>query len=119
MSPHHWQVLTLAALLLVFAGCDPDISVCELPEELNVCEDDGDCLLVYCGVNCCPCEIAASQDQFDETYCMVRVEDGFEAARRHCEEARDTACEGVSCTGVNACPHPTAAVCDDGRCTAR
>ena len=100
------------------AGCDLEITVCELPESLNTCGGDGDCFLVYCGVECCPCERVASARQFEETYCMVRASAGHTAAREECQEARDTNCEGVSCTGVNACPHPVDAVCEDGRCVA-
>ncbi len=111
---------TLAFLVLVGSsmGCD-DITVCALPESDNGCHGDGDCLLVYCGISCCPCEWVASRGQFDQTYCMVEVGEGFTKARSACSEARDTACDGVSCTGANACPHPTRARCDEeGRCVA-
>jgi hypothetical protein len=106
----------LGALVIV-AGCEPDITVCELPEELNTCEDDNDCLLAYCGVNCCPCEVVASREQFEETYCMVDIVEGFDRARTYCEEARDTVCDGVDCIGTP-CPHPRGAACDGGQCVA-
>lgn len=117
MKPNN-AALSILGALVIFAGCDPEITVCELPEELNVCEDDDDCLLVYCGVNCCPCEVVASRDQFEETYCMVDIVEGFDRARSYCEEARDTVCDDVSCTGANPCPHPRDAACDDGHCVA-
>jgi hypothetical protein len=104
----------LAALAL--SGCE--ITVCELPEEDNVCDDDADCLLAFCGTNCCPCEMVVSRRQLEGTYCMVPVAEGFEAAREECREARETVCEGVSCTGLSACPHPRRARCDGGRCVA-
>jgi hypothetical protein len=109
-------VFTFSALLL--AGCGRE-GACELPEGDNTCEGDGDCLLAYCGVSCCPCELAVSRTQFEGTYCMATVEEGFEIARDLCQEARDLACDGVSCSGASACPHPTRAVCEDGRCHAR
>ncbi len=111
-----WLILGLA--LISLAGCGRQ-GACELREEDNVCEDDSDCLLAYCGVSCCPCELAVSRRQFEGTYCMATVTEGFEVARDLCEEARDLACEDVSCTGANACPHPTRAVCEGGRCHAR
>lgn len=110
---------SILGVLVIIAGCDPEITVCELPEELNVCEVDDDCLLVYCGVNCCPCEVVASRDQFEETYCMVDIVEGFDRARSYCEEARETVCDpDGSCTGANPCAHPRDAACDDGHCVA-
>jgi hypothetical protein len=109
-----WLALLWAALAA--AGCEPDISVCELPDELNTCENDDDCLIAYCGIDCCRCERVASTRQFDETYCMATLADGYEAARSLCQEARDTVCSGEPCT--NPCPHPQRAVCDGGRCVA-
>jgi hypothetical protein len=111
------SVLPLLWGLAVTVGCDPDISVCELPEDLNVCDGDGDCLLAYCGIDCCECERVASVRQFDETYCMATVDDGYETARRQCQEARDTVCGDGACTSP--CPHPTRAACEDGHCVAR
>lgn len=110
------RALAALAAGLAIAGCE--VTVCELPESENVCSGDSDCLLAYCGTNCCPCEIPVSRRQFEGTYCMVDVRDGFEAARRECREARETICEGVVCTGLTACPHPTRARCDGGRCVA-
>lgn len=106
-------VLAVAAGLAV-AGCE--ITVCELNEEDNVCDDDGDCLLAYCGTNCCPCEIPVSRRQFESTYCMVEASEGFDAARRECREARETVCEDVDCRGTTVCPRPTRARCDGGHC---
>jgi hypothetical protein len=109
--------LVLALLCSLMWGCDLDITVCELPESDNVCEGDSDCLLVYCGVECCPCERVASRRQLEGTYCMVPVEEGFEAARRECREAREKSCEDADC-GLGVCPHPRSAVCEDGMCVA-
>lgn len=117
MSSRRAHAVALAVALAA-AGCDLSITVCELPERDNVCDGDGDCLLAYCGVSCCPCELVASRRQFEGTYCMVEVGEGFEAARRECREARETSCEGVSCTGAAVCPHPSRAACRDGRCVA-
>ena len=108
------RLACIALVAAATAGCD--ITVCELDERDNTCEDDGDCLLAFCGTNCCPCELVASRRQFDSTYCMVEVGEGFDTARRECQEARETICEGVVCTGAVACPHPTRARCDEGRC---
>ena len=111
-----WLGGACLVLSLLVSGCDrSDISVCELPDDLNTCEDDSDCVLVYCGVECCPCERVASRRQLDETYCMG---DDFGVARQACEEARELACDGVDCM-ANPCPHPTRAVCDNGICVAR
>ena len=111
-------VLVCFAALLLLGGCDRE-GACELHDEDNVCSGDGDCLLAYCGVNCCPCELAISQRQFDGTYCLASVTEGFAIARDRCQEARDLSCEGFSCTGANPCPHPTRAVCEDGHCHAQ
>jgi hypothetical protein len=118
MSAYHLLAILLS-MVLCLLGCEPDITVCELPEELNTCESDDDCLLAYCGIDCCGCERVASERQFDETYCMVRFEDGPDTARRQCQEARDTVCDDVTCIGTTACAHPTRAECNDaGRCIA-
>jgi hypothetical protein len=111
-------LLTFTALTPTL-GCDPEVSVCELPEHLNTCDGDGDCLLTYCLINCCPCPVAASRRQYDETYCMIDVDDvnDYSVAREYCEEARDQVCEGVSCRD-NPCPYFTRAICDDGLCVA-
>lgn len=116
------QILTTinAVIMIVCAfflslSCD-DITVCELPESLNTCEGHDECFLVYCGVECCPCKRVASENQFDETYCMVKIEDGFDAARRQCQEAREKSCDGVECGGIAACPQPVKAECREGRC---
>lgn len=107
--------LALIMTAACWGGCDADdISVCELPESLNTCEGDDDCLLVYCGVECCPCERVASRRQLDETYCM---DDRFDFAREACEEARQQVCEGVSCID-NPCPHFAGARCEGGICVA-
>lgn len=109
----------LSALLALTAACDPEVSVCELPENLNTCESNGDCLLAYCLINCCPCPVAVSQRQYDETYCMTAVDDvdDYDVAREYCEEARERVCEDVSCTD-NPCPYFNRAVCEDGICVA-
>jgi hypothetical protein len=117
---HRLRLGTAAAAVAVLAavplGCDTsDVTVCELPEELNTCAGDGDCSLAYCGVECCPCERVASRRQLDETYCMG---DEFGIAREACEEARTLACGGVDCL-ASPCPHPTRAACESGRCVSR
>jgi hypothetical protein len=114
MTKGIWPVVLWA--LVTVPGCDPDVSVCELPEELNVCENDDDCLIAYCGIDCCSCERVASVQQFDETYCMARFDEGYAAARSLCQEARDTVCGDGACT--TPCPHPHRAACDGGRCVA-
>lgn len=110
--------IVLCCVLLSLTGCGRE-GACELPEEDNLCDGDGDCLLAYCGVSCCACEVAVSRRQFEGTYCMATVDQGFEVARDLCEEARDMVCDGVSCGGASACPHPVRAVCEEGRCHAR
>lgn len=112
-----WWVVALWCGLACASACR-DITVCELPDEDNQCSADSDCLLVFCGVSCCPCERVASRRQFEGTYCMVIVDKGFDAARRQCTEAREKTCDGVVCTGVQACPHPLGARCEGGRCVA-
>ncbi len=109
--------LFLCCFVLLLASCQRE-GACYLPEEDNRCSGDDDCLLAYCGVSCCPCEIAVSRTQFENTFCMATIADGFEIARDSCEEARETVCDGVSCMD-QPCPHPTRAVCDEGLCHAR
>jgi len=111
-------VLFLVFSLAGVASCDLDINVCDLREADNSCSDDDDCVLVLCGVSCCACELVASRRQLDEAYCMVEAREGLAAARDRCQEARDTICDSVNCS-LEPCPHPTAAVCEAGRCSAR
>jgi hypothetical protein len=113
------RALVLLCFVSLLMACDLDITVCELPEEDNVCSGPEDCMLLYCGVECCPCPRPASRRQFEGTYCMVPIEEGVSAARQECREAREKNCDGVECRGLTACPSPpTRAACRDGRCQA-
>lgn len=105
-------IIYLTILIIILFNLNCDVTVCEYKEEDNVCEDNDDCLIAYCGVDCCACEAVLSTRQFESTYCMSR---SYQEARGLCADAREKSCENMDC-GITACPHPPAAKCEDGKC---
>lgn len=103
-------ILFIFITVVTELNCNP--SVCEYKEEDNVCKGDEDCLIAYCGVDCCACPVILSKKQFNSTYCMA---ESYSEARGLCKEAREKRCEDVDCSS-QICPHPKGTKCENNKC---